>query len=172
MLNMQLKHTAVLIFVLFIFCTIGCEQLPNQMMEPNDTVSVSIDDVEPIDKPYTGAVVIGNMDKNYGNDQFVLNSAIIEDDTLTVSVSYSGGCEDHKFTLVASDSFLESFPVQIHVSLAHNANGDTCEAYPTEEYQFDLTPIKTIYQAAYQQDAGTIIIRLKDNPNGELVYKF
>ena len=75
-------------------------------------------------------------------------------------------------TLVVSESFLESFPVQLHVSLAHNANGDTCEAWLTEDHNIDLTPIKTMYQKAYRQEMGTIILRLKDTPNSELVYKF
>ena len=107
-----------------------------------------------------------------GTDEYALNSAAITDDTLNISVSYSGGCEDHQFTLVVSDTFLESFPVQLHASLTHNANGDTCEAYPTENYRFDLTPIKTMYQETYRQEAGTIILRLKDAPDGELIYEF
>ena len=89
-----------------------------------------------------------------------------------INVSYSGGCEKHEMTLVASESFLESFPVQLPVSLAHNANGDACEAWLTEDYNFDLTPIKTMYQDAYRQEAGTIILRLKDAPNTDLVYEF
>ncbi len=138
----------------------------------NDTLSVSNDNTEPIDIIYTGNVVIGEMDKKYGVDPFQLNSAAIQDDTLKVSVSYSGGCKTHEFTLISSDVFLESYPVQLMVSIAHNANDDSCEAYPTEDYSFDLTPIKTMYQNAYQQDEGTIVIRLKDNTNGDLVYKF
>ncbi len=137
-----------------------------------DTLSVSNDNTEPIDTIYTGNVVIGEMDKKYGIDPFELNSAVIQDDFLKVNVSYSGGCKIHEFTLVSSGVFLESHPVQLMVSIAHNANNDSCEAYPTEDYSFDLTPIKTIYQKAYQQDAGTIVIRLKDYTNGDLVYKF
>ena len=137
-----------------------------------DTLSVSNDNGEPIDITYTGNVVIGEMDQKYGVDPFEINSAVIQDDTLKISVSYSGGCETHIFTLVSSDVFLESFPVQLMVSIAHNANDDSCEAYPTEDYSFDLTPIKTMYQKAYQQDAGTIVIRLKNYTDGDLVYKF
>lgn len=141
--------------------------------DPDDTsVSVSVDDVNPDEIIYTGEVFIGDAGDRFGTDKFALNSATITDDTLTVSVSYSGGCEAHQFTLVASDTFLESFPVQLHVYIAHNANGDTCEAYPTEKYQFDLTPIKTMYQQAYRQEAGTIVLHLKDAPDGELLYKF
>ena len=139
---------------------------------PDDTSFVSVDGVNPDEIVYRGAVFIGDAGNRFGIDEYVLNSATITDDTLDISVSYSGGCEDHQFTLVVSDTFLESFPVQLHASIAHNANGDTCEAYPTDNYRFDLTPIKKMYQTAYRQKSGTIILRLKDAPDEELVYEF
>ena len=170
---MKLNYSIGFILSLLLLLTIGCQRLQNQMKaDPDTSVSVSVDDVDSADIAYTGEVFIGDAGDRFGTDEFVVNSATITDDTLSVSVSYSGGCEKHEFTLVASESFLESFPVQLPVSLAHNANGDTCEAYPTEKYQFDLTPIKNMYQEAYQQQAGTIILRLKDAPNTDLVYEF
>ena len=138
----------------------------------DDAVSVSVDDVNPDEIFYTGTVFIGDAGNRFGTDEYALNSATITDDTLNISVSYSGGCKDHQFTLVVSNTFLESFPVQLHASIAHNANGDTCEAYPTEDYRFDLTSIKTMYQEAYRQEAGTIVLRIKDAPDAELVYEF
>lgn len=169
---MRFKKVIVYALSLSIF-VMGCQQLNNQMKaEPDDTVSISVDDVNPDEIFYTGAVFIGDAGDRFGTDEYTLNSATITDDTLNISVSYSGGCEDHQFTLVVSDTFLESFPVQLHASIAHNANGDTCEAYPTDNYRFDLTPIKTLYQNAYRQEAGTIILRIKNAPNGELVYEF
>ena len=163
---------ALSILSIFVF-SIGCQQLDDQMKTgPDDTVSISVDDVNPSEIFYRGTVFIGDARDRFGTDAYTLNSATITDDMLNISVSYSGGCEDHQFTLVVSEEFLESFPVQLRASIAHNANGDTCEAYPTENYRFDLTPIKTMYQEAYRQEAGTIILRLKDAPDGELVYEF
>ena len=139
---------------------------------PDDPISISVDDVNPDEIFYTGTVFIGDAGDRFGTDEYALNSATITDDTLNISVSYSGGCKYHQFTLVASDTFLESHPVQLQASIAHNANGDTCEAYPTENYRFDLTSIKTMYQNAYRQEAGIIVLRLKDAPEGELIYEF
>lgn len=162
-----------LCFASLFLLILGCEHVQNSMKaDPNDkAVSISSDDVDYVDIPLTGTVVIGEADDRFGNDDFDLNSAVIVEDTLQISVSYSGGCKAHKFTLIASDQFLESFPVQLDVSLAHNAMGDTCEAYPTETYHFDLTPIKTMYQNAYRQDTGTIVLNLKDSTQ-ELQYTF
>ena len=169
---MKMKIAIVYALSVSIFF-IGCQQLDDQMKTGlDDPVSVSVDHVNPDEIFYTGTVFIGDAGNRFGTDEYALNSATITDDTLNISVSYSGGCEAHQFTLVASDAFLESFPVQLHASIAHNANGDTCEAYPTENYRFDLTPIKTMYQKAYRQEAGTIVLRLKDAPDGELVYEF
>ncbi|MDE0398620.1 MAG: hypothetical protein OXL96_12560 [Candidatus Poribacteria bacterium] len=169
---MKLKSLIAYTLSVLVF-TIGCQQLEDQMKTgPDDTVSVSVDDVNSDEIVYTGTVFVGDAGDRFGTDAYALNSATITDDMLNISVSYSGGCEEHQFTLVVSERFLESFPVQLHVSIAHDANNDTCEAYPTENYRFDLTPIKTMYQAAYRQEAGTIILRLKDAPEGELVYEF
>lgn len=169
---MKLKIAIVYALSLSIL-SIGCQQLNNQMKTaPDDTVSISVDDVNPDEIVYAGAVFIGDAKDQFGTDAYTLNAATITDDMLDISVSYSGGCEAHAFTLVVSEAFLESFPVQLPVSIAHDANNDTCEAYPTENYRFDLTPIKTMYQNAYRQEAGTIILRLKYVPEGDLIYGF
>ena len=108
--------------------------------------------------------------EEWGADDFELSAAAISGDTLTVTVSYGGGCEDHAFTLVASEAFRESDPVQLQVALAHDANADACERWVTQDYSFDLLPIKERFQSQYQE-SGTIILQLEDAP-AELVYEF
>ena len=70
--------------------------------------------------------------RHRGDDPYEVNSAAIDGHRLTIEVSYSGGCRRHDFTLVISKSFRESDLVQLPAALTHDANGDTCEAYPTE----------------------------------------
>ena len=125
-----------------------------------------------IDPPLRGRVVIDDAGWQWGNDPYELEAASITGDTLTITASYGGGCRAHQFTLVASAAFMESDPVQLRVSLRHNANGDPCRAYLTETYDFDLTPIKTRYQDSYLQGAGTIVLRLDKAPDADLVYQF
>ena len=132
-----------------------------------DKTDDAADDVAKI-----GAVVFGLTPAEWGTDEYVINAATLQGDTLSINVSYSGGCETHAFTLVAEQRFLESLPVQLRVSLAHNANGDICEAWITEVYHFDLTPIKEAYQKGYQTDTGEIVLRLKDAPPSDLFYDF
>jgi hypothetical protein len=169
---MQLLKKNVIGFALslLILFAIGCERELNEIIAKSDDVTVV--DGETGGKPGSGSVVIGGNAKKFGTDRYVLNAVTITDDTLTINVSHSGGCATHRFTLIASDAFLESFPVQLRITLAHNANGDLCRAWLTEDYHFDLTPIKIMYQKAYRQEAGIIILGLKDAPDGELIYEF
>lgn len=173
--NMQLLKNAIgFTLSLLILFAIGCERhLKEILTKPDDAaLPATTINVKPGEKPDPGTVFIGDPGAALGTDRYVLNTATVADDMLTLNVSFGGGCKLHQFTLVASASFLESFPVQLHIFLAHNANGDLCRAWLTEDLQFDLTPIKTLYQNAYRQEAGTIILQLKDASDRKLVYEF
>ena len=163
---MPTKNIFIYSLTLFILLfAIGCDRMENQVIDKTDDEAA--DDIEKI-----GDVVTSMTAEEWGTDAYVINAATVQGDTLRINVSYGGGCETHQFTLVAEPVFLESFPVQLRVSVAHNANGDACEAWLTEDYHFDLTPIKEGYQTGYQTDEGTIVLRLKDAPSGDLFYDF
>ena len=164
---MKLTHLIVYALGSFFICVcgIGCER------DGGELVAIS-NDVPLVEIENWGTVVIADKAENWGTDDYVLNAATIVGDTLTLNVSYSGGCERHDFTLVAAHGFMESDPVQLRVTLAHDANNDACEAYPTEDYHFDLGEIKTLYQEAYRQKAGTIVLRLAGAPDGQIVYEW
>ena len=113
------------------------------------------------------------------NDPYVIQAdrddgLAIDRDTLTVTVSYSGGCADHEFNLVTSGVFRESHPVQLEVALVHDAHGDRCKAILTDTRRFHLIPIKMLYRATYQAESGTIVLILKVPREAafELVYTF
>ena len=176
---MSLQSISRFALCLIVLIATGCDQGSDAVTE--EPVTVTPDDV--IKQPkLMGEVVINDAGvavEEWGRDRYEIetrddDAPAIRDNTLTITMSYSGGCEDHEFTLVASDVFMESYPVQLEVSVAHDAHGDRCRAYLTETYGFDLTPIKTLYQDAYQEDAGTIVLRLQDAPENapDLIYTF
>ena len=134
-------------------------------------VAVSVDDVPPAG-PRAGAVVVSDAPHLHGRDAFVLNDGAIAGDTLSLNLSYAGGCARHEFTLVASESFLESDPVQLPTSLAHDANGDSCEAWLTQDYAFDLGLFRDRYRRAYGDGPGRIVLLLEGVPGGTLLYVF
>ena len=124
-----------------------------------------------------GSVILADVEKfnraDWASDSYFFQTANIDGDTLQLTVSYSGGCEEHEFKLVAWNYFLESNPVQAHVLLAHNANGDLCRGWIKEVLHFDLSPLKQAYQRLYS-DAGPLIVNLRDlSRNDEsLLYNF
>ncbi len=78
----------------------------------------------------------------------------ISGDTLFVSVSYSGGCEDHDFDLDYEARRDSSF-----LWLEHDANGDNCEALVQDDLQLPV-PRKAL--------APPAIVLL--NPEGDVPY--
>ena len=80
-------------------------------------------------------------------DGFDLGTATVDDDVLSMTIRYGGGCLDHDFALYMSPMmFAKSLPVQADIYLSHDANGDLCEAYLQKTLRFDLRPIAQLEQ--------------------------
>jgi len=73
-------------------------------------------------------------------DVFDINAAQIVDDTLVLEVGYGGGCETHDFTLCFEEIIFDLVRLGVH----HDAHGDACEAFITEEQKLDLTPTQNL----------------------------
>ena len=116
-------------------------------------------------------VVVGDG-RDWGDDPYVVNSAAIDGHRLTLEVSYAGGCRSHAFTLVISTSFMESDPVQLAAVLAHDANGDSCEAWLTESHVFDLALVRTRYRQFYGPGPGRVVLQIEGVSGEQLIYEF
>ena len=110
--------------------------------------------------------------RSWGDDPYVVNSAALDGDRLTIEVSFAGGCRNHAFTLVISKSFRESDPVQLPALLAHEGNGDSCEAWLTETHVFDLSLIRTRYRQFYGPGPGRVVLHIEGVSGEHLVYEF
>lgn len=165
-----MKDIGPLLLGLVVACAAACGN------DADRPVSTTPDQGPFDDTPRTGNVVFSPGDvrstTQWGADDYELNAAAVRGDTLAVTVSYSGGCRAHLFTLVAAEAFMGSNPVQLEAAIAHDADGDPCEAYPTEDYHFILDPVKARYKAAYGAGPGTIVLGLDRTPDGPLVYQF
>lgn len=165
---------------LVILMAAGCGQESDVEEEPTLVSARPGDGPDPL--PPMGEVVIDDLDgsaERWGDDVYELHTAgdeapAIENDTLTLTVSYSGGCARHDFTLVADDAFRDSAPVQLDVFLAHDANDDPCEAYPTVAFEFDLTPVRALYGETFGTDAGAVVLRVhhEEGPADDRVVVF
>ena len=167
---MRSEFPAACATLLVLFTPAGC----GEMRAPGEPTLVSVgrtDGTAPAPSQ-AGRVVVAGTGATLGNDDYVLNSATITGDTLTISVSYSGGCRTHLFTLVIAASFVEASPVRLPAVLRHDANGDRCEAFPTESYAFDLALVRARYRAVYGPGAGRVALQLDAVPEDALVYEF
>ena len=156
--------------LLVLLAPAGCGE-PRTPGEPTP-VSVGRADGTAPAPSQAGRVVVAGTDAALGNDDYVLNSATITGDKLTVSVSYGGGCRTHVLTLAIAASFVEDSPVRLPAVLRHDANGDPCEAFLTESYVFDLALVRSRYQAVYGPGAGRVALQLDGVPEDGLVYEF
>ena len=94
-------------------------------------------------------------------DAYEVEGLALDGNTLVVSVAYSGGCEDHDFTLCWPDQvFMESEPVQAALELQHDGHGDACEAWITEDVRVDLSPVAYAYAESYGGETGTVVVNL------------
>lgn len=75
-------------------------------------------------------------------DPLQFNSAVVDGDKLSINVSYSGGCRTHQIQPYALTSIEKSNPARVLIMLSHHADNDMCEAYITEDYEFDLSALK------------------------------
>ncbi|WP_419940267.1 hypothetical protein [Candidatus Palauibacter sp.] len=74
--------------------------------------------------------------------------------------------------VVISKTFRESDPVQLPALLAHDANGDSCDAWLTESLVFDLALVRTRYQQFYGPGSGKVVLRIAGVSGDDLVYEF
>lgn len=104
----------------------------------------------------------GTTQTDYIMDPYTIENASIVEDILHLEVSYTGGCQEHLFELVALNDFLASQPVQADILLTHDANNDSCESPIKEELQFSLLSIKEEYKIVFQTETGTLTLKIQD----------
>ena len=95
-----------------------------------------------------------------------ITHAEIKGNKLLISVSYSGGCKEHTFKLVGSESIAKSMPPIRSVQLVHTCEEDLCKAMIMKDLEFDIRNL------AYKQEAGSEIFLKLDGWDEQLKYTF
>ncbi len=104
-------------------------------------------------------------------DPYSLLEARLDGDVFTLRVGFGGCAADHPFKLFAGRSFMESFPVQTWVSLAHDDRDEPCDAFFQRTLRFDLDPIR---QEHIRQYGGPAVVglRFRDSQGNERFFDF
>lgn len=97
-------------------------------------------------------------------DALEIQEVIINNDNISINVSYGGGCKIHDFTLIGESRFVETLPVQGDIILSHNSNGDRCEMLRLDTLIFDLIPLKETYLEGFSTNDG-------DNKNNSIILR-
>lgn len=76
------------------------------------------------------------------SDPFTLKSHEINGDTLSLLVSYSGGCQEHSFDLIGNGTYAKSLPPQSRLRLIHDANDDNCRSLIETNLKFNVKELR------------------------------
>ena len=132
-----MKKSIILISMLATFSIFSaCKK--DQILAPSDRVSEVNLNVN--SNEYDAA--FENRNEN-SSDPFILNSISQNGSLVNINVSYSGGCSAHEFNLIWNGTISSSSDnsAKLDFIIQHNANGDNCEAWITEEITIDLTDL-------------------------------
>jgi hypothetical protein len=143
------------LFCLVAFIASACNRTATEPGAPNGYWSLS--------STWEGQVVITeNADgSQWPSDPVTILSAVVKGDTLELWANYGGGCRAQSFLLLSDAAWMESYPVQVGVRLARDAQGDNCKALLSRMLRFDLAPLKAAYNEAYQTSTGIIRLNIR-----------
>ena len=84
------------------------------------------------------SIIVDAFTEYQNSASTTIHSVTIEKNIMSISVSYSGGCEKHEFELVGSKLIQKSLPPKRGIMLYHKNNGDSCRELVEEILQFDI----------------------------------
>ncbi|MCB9189795.1 MAG: hypothetical protein H6599_11020 [Flavobacteriales bacterium] len=112
-------------------------------------------------------VVDANFQQPKDNSSFEITAASIENDILTITVTYSGGCKDHEFNAYFNEIYMKSQPPKAGIFIHHIGNDDLCKKLVTEELKFNLKPMR--YPG---KDSGYKVMIGMNNYKGYIEYDY
>lgn len=79
----------------------------------------------------------------FRNDAVSIQEIKVNNNCISILLSFSGGCREHKINLVCLKPVTNATEIPV-IEIRHNANGDMCEAWLTRDYGFDLRTLKSL----------------------------
>jgi hypothetical protein len=90
----------------------------------------------------------------------------LKENHLIIQFAYSGGCENHSFSLIGNKYISKSLPPIRRIMLKHEANNDQCKAYIKQELKINIE------EFAYKKVSGSQIILKLDGWKDRIIYTF
>ena len=93
-----------------------------------------------------------------------IDTAYVTGDTLRATVTYSGGCGQHEFSLEKHGFMMKSLPPKQPLRIVHRSYGDPCRALIREELSFDLN--------SYRGTPDGVTVLILENWNLHINYSY
>jgi hypothetical protein len=90
----------------------------------------------------------------------------VEGNTLFVSISYGGGCQEHFFKLVGAQATSRSYPASRAVKLIHTGKQDNCKALLMKTLEIDISDL------ALLKESGSEIELVLEGWSEPILYKY
>jgi hypothetical protein len=170
-----------LTLVLLLLSCVACSRDEDDVLNSQAVTDTNIDNADVVINPFevgpeTAKPLNMQVDASgmfsRQSDSFDVEATELYGDLLKLVVAYGGGCETHRFVVWTDNSFSQSQPPVIKLFVAHDSNGDTCEALIQRALWIDLSPIKTAFlKANPDQTSGVVSIELENN-GSSVQYRF
>ena len=103
---------------------------------------------------------------NIPSDPIEITAVRVEGNTMFIDLNYTGGCEEHTFSVVGSEMISKSLPPIRSVQLIHASKGDQCKKIVEETLIVDISKL------AYKQEQGSTIFLLVNALKNRIEYTF
>lgn len=162
-----MKLFAFILTISLIFsCSSTEEVIKDEVTDTIETVAEDAQDAVDETKPERNVKMKAEIGEFKDSDPLTIQSAKIVDNSLFLTVNFSGGCAEHKFSFIGSPMIMKSLPPKRSVKLIHDKNDDSCRSIVTKVLEIDLKNI------AYKQESGSELVLLLEGWKGELKYTF
>jgi len=156
-----MKTTIQILALLAILGFTQCKRQKEASTIVSNEVKIEIPDLPKNKTP----LVVDRSYKPRKTAPYDILSTELDGDILTVVVSYSGGCEEHNFTLISNEMYTKSMPPKLPLYLEHEANGDACRALIQETLTFDIS-------GARYMGSKVVRLLLNGSMDNEVVYEY
>ncbi len=146
---LSMKYLLILSLVLF---TLGCKTAKQSANQTPEISRLKI------------TAALGEI--NAPSDPIEITAVRIEGNTMFIDMNYTGGCEEHTFSVVGSEMISKSLPPIRSVQLIHSAKGDQCKKLVEETLIVDISKL------AYKQENGSMIFLLVNDLKNRIEYTF
>jgi len=112
--------------------------------------------------------------KRLPQDAARIEAASVTDDVLTLTLTYGGGCREHRLGMVTGTDLGSSNPPYTLLRLVHDAGGDACEALIRRTVTVRLDPLADLLRGAGIRAVRFELVEPGERRSGvgELLYEF